>query len=431
MVKLDVRAGSPPTALEMLTRFHRIGWLDEMDETWDRWEDWFVELEESHTSHPVLVFFRSQRPASSWITSAGAALDTMALALAAVDVPDQPQTDGDHPVRLHGAAGHRPLLRRRPSTPTRRPTPPSRSTARSSSCCATSWRPPACPCRPDREQAWRDFAGWRVNYDEAAARPVLAVRRAGDALVVGPVGPLPPAVAAPSPLAGRAARQPALVVSGGCGRSGRARVVGDVALGRGSSCWKRLRRRRRPPSGPRRSGRANTMKLYVCGLPAGGARAGVARRALPVGEGDGARPAGRRRRAAIPRPRRRGRPVTSQWIRLVSSVSSKSTRPTASSAVPRDAGPASAPAPARRSALAAGIGAPGSKPSATSWRVVGGYVDDVAATVDRVGATASRLGSRRARPLDPQPAASSEGDSQEQAAGRAAGRWASGAWPEG
>ena len=61
VVKLDVRAGSPPTALVMLRRFYTIGWLEQMDAEWDQWENWFAELEESHTSHPILVFFRSQR----------------------------------------------------------------------------------------------------------------------------------------------------------------------------------------------------------------------------------------------------------------------------------------------------------------------------------------------------------------------------------
>ena len=91
VVKLDVRAGSPPTALEMLTRFQRIDWLDHLEENWAAWEVWFAELEESHTSHPALVFFRSQRPYSSWITGAGAVLDTAAIAVAALDLPPGPQ----------------------------------------------------------------------------------------------------------------------------------------------------------------------------------------------------------------------------------------------------------------------------------------------------------------------------------------------------
>ena len=43
---LEVRAGDPPSAVEMLARHHRIGWLGDMDGTWIEWEQWFAELED-------------------------------------------------------------------------------------------------------------------------------------------------------------------------------------------------------------------------------------------------------------------------------------------------------------------------------------------------------------------------------------------------
>ncbi len=52
-----------------------------------------------------------------------------------------------------------------PTTPTRHRPIRSRSHATSSTRCAPNCRPPASPLKPDRDQAWRDFAGWRVNYD--------------------------------------------------------------------------------------------------------------------------------------------------------------------------------------------------------------------------------------------------------------------------
>jgi hypothetical protein len=57
--KLEVRAGSPPSALEMLLRFQRIHGLDRLTEQWVAWETWFSEIEESHISLPALVFYRS------------------------------------------------------------------------------------------------------------------------------------------------------------------------------------------------------------------------------------------------------------------------------------------------------------------------------------------------------------------------------------
>ena len=57
---LESRAGLPPSTSDMLIRYQRIGALDRMDEDlFSRWEVWFAELEESHTSFPGLAFFRS------------------------------------------------------------------------------------------------------------------------------------------------------------------------------------------------------------------------------------------------------------------------------------------------------------------------------------------------------------------------------------
>jgi hypothetical protein len=166
VVKLDVRAGSPPTALEMLVRFHRIGWLDEMSDTWDQWENWFTELEESHTSHPVLVFFRSQRPGSSWITSAGAALDTMAVVEAAIDVPVRPQTA----VTIRsGFLALRAIAHFYGVPQTLRPAAnaPISIYRGEFLLLYENLEAAGLPMKPDREAAWRAFAGWRVNYDEA------------------------------------------------------------------------------------------------------------------------------------------------------------------------------------------------------------------------------------------------------------------------
>ena len=49
---LEVRAGSPPSALEMLLRFHRNQGLEKLADYWKVWEDWFADIEESHTTLP-------------------------------------------------------------------------------------------------------------------------------------------------------------------------------------------------------------------------------------------------------------------------------------------------------------------------------------------------------------------------------------------
>jgi len=84
--KLAMRTGLPPAGPVILSRLWRpAGPQTVLRETWQAWEDWFVDLSESHTSIPSLAFFRSPQTAKSWITAAGAILDAAALALTAVD----------------------------------------------------------------------------------------------------------------------------------------------------------------------------------------------------------------------------------------------------------------------------------------------------------------------------------------------------------
>jgi len=166
VVKLDVRAGSPPTALEMLVRYKRISWLEHLDQTWEDWEHWFALVEESHTSHPALVHFRSQRPNSSWITCAGAVLDCTALSLSALDVPFQPQagvTLRSGFMALRSVA----LYFGVPIDPDPPPNAPISIYREEFMLLCDDLAAQGVPLREDREQAWRDFAGWRVNYDQA------------------------------------------------------------------------------------------------------------------------------------------------------------------------------------------------------------------------------------------------------------------------
>ena len=76
---LEVRAGSPPSAAEMLLRFNRNQGLAKLADYWATWEAWFADIEESHTTLPALVFFRSPRAENSWVTAAGAVLDAAAI----------------------------------------------------------------------------------------------------------------------------------------------------------------------------------------------------------------------------------------------------------------------------------------------------------------------------------------------------------------
>ncbi len=76
---LDARAGSPPTAAEMLRRHARDSAQDSLVQLLHGWERWSAELLESHLSYPVLVYFRSQHDNQSWLAALTAILDASAF----------------------------------------------------------------------------------------------------------------------------------------------------------------------------------------------------------------------------------------------------------------------------------------------------------------------------------------------------------------
>lgn len=188
---LETRAGSPPTGAEFLSRMGRINGLGQLDVMWEEWEDWFARVQESHTSQPALLHFRSQRMDHSWITSAGALLDAASIFVSSVD--HEAYAGGDDVERfMPGQDGEMERVRR----------PNAEVCIRSGYLCLRELAslvdlpydasPRAdgdisigreefdevllrldesgVPLVADRDQAWRDYAGWRVNYDEPLIR---------------------------------------------------------------------------------------------------------------------------------------------------------------------------------------------------------------------------------------------------------------------
>ncbi len=82
---LDARAGSPPTAAEILLRFARANAMPRLDDFLVEWERWSAELLESTISFPVLAYYRSQHDNQSWLAAVTAVLDTCAVAMSAED----------------------------------------------------------------------------------------------------------------------------------------------------------------------------------------------------------------------------------------------------------------------------------------------------------------------------------------------------------
>lgn len=161
---LSVRAGTPPSAVEMLVRFHLVNAIHETTDLWAGWEEWFVDLEESHASMGSLAHFRSGPADHSWVTASGAVLDGASLLLSSVEV------DYEARAALCIRSGFLALRNvadffdidydRDPS-----PTDPISVTRDEFDSALQTMAAAGVPLKADREQAWRDFAGWRVNYD--------------------------------------------------------------------------------------------------------------------------------------------------------------------------------------------------------------------------------------------------------------------------
>jgi hypothetical protein len=81
---LDARAGSPPTAAQLLRRHLRDGDGDLRGLLRD-WERWSAELLESHISFPVLSYFRSQHDNQSWVAALTTILDACALVITRIE----------------------------------------------------------------------------------------------------------------------------------------------------------------------------------------------------------------------------------------------------------------------------------------------------------------------------------------------------------
>jgi len=101
---LDSRAGTPPTAGELLRRHSYPHGQDALAELLKDWERWSAELMESHLSYPVLAYFRSQHDNHSWIASLTAILDTSALVMVGIEGACEKQAELTFAIARHAVA---------------------------------------------------------------------------------------------------------------------------------------------------------------------------------------------------------------------------------------------------------------------------------------------------------------------------------------
>jgi len=170
---LNARAGVPSWGPELLARTHYAlgsgaSTIDTLPDLYARWESWAADVAESHTTYLPLVRFRSPRPLSSWVTALLAVLDSAALILAL-----SPRSAPVVPARLCLRSGllcfgevARAMNLQVPDVPD----PAGGITLQYADFldAIARLREVDFPIERDPAQAWQDFAGWRVNYEQAA-----------------------------------------------------------------------------------------------------------------------------------------------------------------------------------------------------------------------------------------------------------------------
>jgi hypothetical protein len=170
--------------------------LDTLPDLYERWERWAADVAESHTTYLPLVRFRSPRPLSSWVTALLAVLDSAAMLLAL-----SPETAPEVPARLCLRSGF--VCLNQIAVAMGVPVPGEHDMGGSISLtyqefldAVTRLRELDFPIERDPAQAWPDFVGWRVNYEQAAYGVAAAI----DAVPALWSGPRHPPIAPIAPI---------------------------------------------------------------------------------------------------------------------------------------------------------------------------------------------------------------------------------------
>jgi hypothetical protein len=177
---LNGRGGVPSWGPELLARTHYalgtgVSTVDTLPELYEAWETWAAEVGESHTTYLPLVRFRSPKPLSSWVTSLLAVLDSAALMLAL-----NPSTAPVVSARLCLRAGFICFGDVARAMGFDIPLEPDPNAGISLSYQEfldgiAVLQLVDFPRERSPEDAWPDFVGWRVNYEQAAFAIAYAV----------------------------------------------------------------------------------------------------------------------------------------------------------------------------------------------------------------------------------------------------------------
>ncbi len=177
---LNARAGVPSWGPELLARTHYAlgsgtSTLDTLPDLYAQWERWAADIAESHTTYLPLVRFRSPKPLSSWVTALLAVLDSAALYLAL-----SPKAAPVVPARLCLRSGFlcfRDVARAMGIDVPDEPDPSAGISLSYDEFLDAITRLGRVNFQIERHpaDAWPDFVGWRVNYEQAAYAVAAAV----------------------------------------------------------------------------------------------------------------------------------------------------------------------------------------------------------------------------------------------------------------
>ncbi len=161
---LEARAGAPAWGPEILWRHQRIGIIDSLPKFYEDWEEWCADVAETHSTYPILLFFRSPDPMRSWLTGLLAVLDSAALylALCPATAPSQSRLC----LRM-GFTGLRTLADTLyiPYDSDPHPDAPIVISYEEYLRGVKHLEDIGFPMERRPEEAWPDFRGWRVNYE--------------------------------------------------------------------------------------------------------------------------------------------------------------------------------------------------------------------------------------------------------------------------
>jgi hypothetical protein len=168
VTKLAVRTGRPSSGPALLSSTWELGRFDQFEEVWDPWEDWFIDVGESHTSYPQLGFFRSPHSRNHWVLAAETVLDGASLFLTACDAPQRSRSELCLHAGIHCLISIADFL----GIPHHPPEPGAEIALPRERFDAAfrDLRERGVPMRQDPEQAWSDFRSTRARYE-----PLLAV----------------------------------------------------------------------------------------------------------------------------------------------------------------------------------------------------------------------------------------------------------------